>query len=136
MRENPIAKLGLPQPINDGTADAHAEVRAEAIFQGEIILGALFKYFTKVMGQPKARELFAPFAPKPARGRRVGLDRDAYLLLIYDRVCKTTPDLAAVPRIAAIGIDANAPGKYGLSIEAIEKHIRRLVKERAATKLA
>jgi integrase len=69
-------------------------------------------------------------ASAPERGRRVDLDRVAYLLLIYDRVCKTTPDLAAVPKIAAIGIDANAPGKYGLSIEAIEKHIRRLVKDR------
>ena len=137
MSENQIATFGLPTAKDGGTARERAEIRATTISKGEMFLGALFRHLSTVLGQRKARELFAPFAPKPSRGKRIDPDRDAHLFLVHDLLCEQIPDRAAVPRIAAIGLHAAAPGKYGNSAAAIEKQIRRLANEReAARKLA
>lgn len=111
MNNNQIAKFGLPAPKDGGTAHERAIIRAITISKGQMFLGALFRHLSTILGQHKARELFAPFAPKPSRGKRVDPDRNAHLLYVHDVFREQIPDPAAVPRIAAIGLHAAAAGE-------------------------
>ena len=73
--------------------------------------------------------------PPPKRGPKGPRNKtiDSELLRIYDAVSARHPaEIPEIPRRMAELLQESNPGKFGPSEEAIEKHIRRLLKKRDA----
>lgn len=95
------------------------------------------------LGEDEARALFVEAPPKRKRGHqegetgRPGLfeDRNARLLAAYDewaRGAQTERERGAIPRQLAERLYAAGKGaRYGASVDAIARHLRRLLKARA-----
>jgi hypothetical protein len=95
------------------------------------VLGQLFSELKQRLGLSEARRLFDPFAtPRQSKTRgRSKPVRDRRLLDFYDAFAERR-DAESAPRLLAAFLHESNPGEFGNSAEAIEKHVRRLVKVR------
>jgi Arc/MetJ-type ribon-helix-helix transcriptional regulator len=100
--------------------------------QAEILTGRLFAFLKAQLGESEARRFFDPFSTRrraKTRGAR-NPAQDAKILTMYDNAAEGAADKATVPAQLAKRLHEAEHGKYGNSAGAIEKHIRRLLKQR------
>jgi len=101
---------------------------------GEILIGRVFAFLKAHLGESEARRFFDRFStrrsPQSKRRGSANSARDVELLIRYDNAAAGTANEGSVPRQLAARLHESDPGKYGASTEAIEKHIRRLLKKR------
>jgi len=121
------------------------ETRRRWVAVAQKTLRELFDDAAARLGEAEARRLFIA-ATKRGRGvhgkRRKGLlpDRDRILLAFYDIEAErqAPQDRGTIPRLLAERLHAsNRRGQFGPTAEAIQRHLRRLLKaqaERAAEK--
>jgi hypothetical protein len=127
-------RLGLPvPPSTPETASARLWRQEIARREGELVLRELFHNLKINLGEAEARRLF-DHCSKPQRRRQSrGVSdpvRDAKLLDMYDLAAEATDNRASMPRRTAERLYGSGPGKFGSSVDAIEKHLRRLLKAR------
>ncbi len=98
----------------------------------EALATALFSAAVRVLGEDEARAVWkaASTKPKGPKGSRHPR-HDRLLLRAYDAAVRDAggSEGAAPARVAAV-LHLRLPGIYGNSAAAIERHVRRLVKER------
>ena len=109
--------------------------RARVRYDADILAWRLFGFLKAHLGTHEARRFFVHFTenlrlrlPK-ARGTSDPM-RDAQLLDLYDLEFRSESRKASLPRRLAEKLDMSDRGKYGNSAPAIEKHLRRLLRER------
>jgi hypothetical protein len=123
--------FGLPvPPSGPETARARALRKAETRRLGEIILGKLFSRLKSNLGLIEAAKLFEQYS-KLVRDRNKAPRNpahDDFLLQVVEGQGAMTGDRESAPRLAAERLWAMDRSKYGNSVDAIEKHIRRLLK--------
>jgi hypothetical protein len=126
-------RFGLP-PFPSKPETARERVMRQALVRrnGELALRELFVKLRFHLNEDEARRLFVRCSPrrKPLhQGRGVSdPERDRRLLDLYDLVAETQPRKAV--RMVAEHFDNSEPGRFGNSVKAIERHIRRLVDSR------
>lgn len=110
--------------------------RASVLYDADIRAWCLFAFLKAHLGTHEARRFFVLFTknlrlrlPK-TRGASDPM-RDAQLLDLYHVQVREDPNDASLPRQLAETLNTSEPGKYGNSAPAIEKHLRRLLSERA-----
>jgi hypothetical protein len=109
-------------------------------------LRACYKEAESRLGEDRARALFVGAVPKRNRGHQKGQtgrpgllpDLDAVLLAAYQNAtceAQTERERRTIPRQLAERLYADGSGRYGNSVEAIARHLRRLLKvqEKRAT---
>jgi hypothetical protein len=133
--DEPIDRFGLPVPPS-GPETARARLWRQAIARrdGELVLRELFCKLKINLGEVEARRLFDRCSKLPRKRQHRGVSdpaRDAKLLDMYDLAAEATDNKASVPRLIAERLHGSDTGKFGNSVDAIEKHLRRLLKARA-----
>jgi predicted RNA-binding Zn ribbon-like protein len=90
-------------------------------------LGQLFGDLKTRIGLSASQRLFDTFASTRVPSKSD--DRNKRLLDLFDLIAEQTGEPTA-PRKIATFLDQSTPGKFGNSVAAIEKQIRRLVRAR------
>lgn len=110
--------------------------RAQAIYDAKNLARRLFAFLKSRLGAHEARLFFVQFAKQlPSKKTRGASDSmlNSELVDLLEAAVEQGTDKASLPRELATWIDEVYPGKYGNSAKAIEKHLRRLSKERDRT---
>jgi hypothetical protein len=142
-------RFGLPvSPADHETAQARAYRKAETRWHGELALNELFSRLANNLGKAEAARLFEDCITRFVGDRKRSSSnpaRDDFFLQAYEAGVRSAGSdekaLAEVPRKTAKRLyrlqqeemSHVCPGAYGNSVEAIEKQIRRLLKEQAKT---
>jgi hypothetical protein len=129
-------RFGLPRPPSDSnmeTASQRIFRQAQVAFEGGLVLGDLFAALKSHLGVDATQRLFrACCKPRQRQYRGVSNpENDARLLEIYDLWVENENNTKSAPRLIAERLHQSERRKYGATATAIEKHIRRLVSERA-----
>ena len=105
----------------------------------ELILGQLFAWLKTNIGVEDAWRNFNDWTerarPHSLAGHRGPSDHrhNSYLLGVYDQLAEeSNGEGGALPRFIGEKVHRDTPGKYGNSVDAIAKRIRRLLAERKA----
>lgn len=138
--ETADAKLLLPQAnAQTETAQTRLLREAKARQTAELILGQLFGWLKTNVGVEDAWHNFNTWTerarPKSLVGHRGPSEyqQQGYLLGVYDQLAEeANGKTGSLPRLIAEKLHAKKRGKYGNSVDAIAKKIRRLLEKREA----
>jgi len=120
-------KIPLPPFDLEGETETARRERIAAI---EALVPRIFRIVAIDLGDEKARQLFAA-AIRLKSGRPPSTETNAELLKIYDdELAKSSEEPSSIPGKLAERLHGEELGKFGLSPDAIEKQIRRLLKKR------
>ncbi len=124
-------EFGLPQLMRMHQTKEEIRGRQErARTQGKKILNHVFRNLMFNLGPVEARQIFKEISRLPPHRRRgsANIARNEILLSEYRRLANTTANPSTIPRLIAEKIHREAPGQFGNSATAIEKQIRRLIR--------
>jgi hypothetical protein len=123
-------ELTIPSLIGD-TPDEVTKRRSDT----KHAMLRLFRFAIACFGEADARQMWTAVAKSPRGAPKGSRDpqKDQFLLALYDKGTgegSSRKALGRWPRRVGLLLDAAEPGRYGASPAAIEKHVRRLVRER------
>jgi hypothetical protein len=110
-----------------GETTEQRDARIAAVDQ--LILDAFAAAVTH-LGYDEARNRFAKAAKKPPLGKQANQEVNSELLAFFHREVRCAANRGAVPRQLAQALERERPGHFGASAGAIEKRIRRALKQR------